>query len=339
MPIEIERLRPERAREWGEFLRTSNNGTIFHDLDFLSYHPAGRFDEHHLLFHREGKLVAVMPAALVTGADGRKYLASPYGASVGGPALPPSLESGELINLVHALQSYARDFGLQGIRMRLGPSVYLKRQEETLGFALFASGFRQSARWLCFIVEISDGTGALRPDVLSSRKMANIRRGLRKGLLPREVDATQLEVFYRLLSESMHRHRAVATHSLEELKRLFELVPGRLRLFLCRDQGREIAGVLVFMLNEVSAYTFYISGHNEGQGNAVLLHHVMHSLAREGIRYLDMGPSASSLHFNEGGVNFKEKMGARGHCRDEWVWECDAARETTSTGEEAKWST
>jgi hypothetical protein len=44
------------------------------------------------------------------------------------------------------------------------------------------------------------------------------------------------------------------------------------------------------------------------------------SLARCGFHYLDLGPSASSGHFNRGVLSFKESLGARAFCRDRWYW-------------------
>jgi hypothetical protein len=43
-------------------------------------------------------------------------------------------------------------------------------------------------------------------------------------------------------------------------------------------------------------------------------------LAERGFRYLDLGPSASTMHFNRGVVSFKESLGARAFCRDGWYW-------------------
>jgi hypothetical protein len=44
------------------------------------------------------------------------------------------------------------------------------------------------------------------------------------------------------------------------------------------------------------------------------------ALADQGIAYLDLGPSASDCHFNDGVVNFKEAIGARPFCRDQYSW-------------------
>src|SRR5215468_3242705 len=86
--IDVVPFEPRHRDEWRTFVAASDNGTLFHDLDFLDYHRAGRFEEHHLLFFDRGELVAVLPAAIVPGANGARRLASPYGASIGGFVMP-----------------------------------------------------------------------------------------------------------------------------------------------------------------------------------------------------------------------------------------------------------
>jgi len=50
---------------WQGFLARSANGTLFHDLDFLRYHPPGRFRFHHLMLIHDGEPIALFPGGLV----------------------------------------------------------------------------------------------------------------------------------------------------------------------------------------------------------------------------------------------------------------------------------
>ncbi|HWY35585.1 MAG TPA: hypothetical protein VNX68_13140, partial [Nitrosopumilaceae archaeon] len=51
---------------WNNFVNSSNNGTLFHRLDFLSYHGK-KFEsiENHLLFFKGDELFAVLPAGVI----------------------------------------------------------------------------------------------------------------------------------------------------------------------------------------------------------------------------------------------------------------------------------
>lgn len=318
--MEVLECTPESAVVWQKFLAESNNGTLFHDLDFLGYHAAGKFQTRHLMFYSEGRLVALLPAAAT---DGR-ILKSPYGASVGGPVLPPGQPALETAELVHRVKQYAVDSGLEGIEMRIAPPFYSCDSDDHLGFALLAGGFQLVRRHLCHVIPLPGDPERVLERCTRS-KLRDIRIGLRRGLQPGEVSGSRLPDFYRVLSASRARLGAVPTHSQEQLADLFRRVPAALRLFLCEVDGQTAAGILVFVLNRRVAYTFYIDQDEAFKAlrpTATLLMHVAQQMAREGFAYLDLGPTTfDDLSFNTGLATFKEEFGARGHCRDTWRWQ------------------
>jgi hypothetical protein len=67
-------------KEWDDFVAASDNGTIFHTRRFLSYHPQGRFPDASAVVRKNGKIFAVLPAAVVE-RDGKMILSSHSGAS------------------------------------------------------------------------------------------------------------------------------------------------------------------------------------------------------------------------------------------------------------------
>ena len=92
--IEVRELEPGGQAAWKRFVEESNNGTLFHDLDFLAYHPPGKFRTCHLVFSEAGETIAVMPAAVEDG-----ILKSPYGASVEGWCCPPAIPRRKRVKL------------------------------------------------------------------------------------------------------------------------------------------------------------------------------------------------------------------------------------------------
>ncbi len=326
--ISIQPYESSQATEWKTFLSRSNNGTLFHDLDFLAYHPADRFQVRNLLFYESSRLVALLPSAIEMEADGRRFLKSPYGASIGGFVLPPALKVGTMLQIVKELQSYVIAQGLAGLELRIGPNAYLRQPDDLVPFSLMAQRFTLAHRWLLFMVPLEGPRDTLLDRLLSKAKRYDVRANMKKGLQPREVGAGKLDDFLRLLSETHARLGTCTTHSREELADLLGRLPGRVRLFLCAYEGTEIAGVMVFMLNNIVANTFYIcesEAHKKLCGPAVLIAHIIEQMAIEGLRYVDLGPSVSDVHFNRGVVFFKEGFAARGFCRETWRWECAAA--------------
>lgn len=323
--IAIRPFQRNQAADWKAFLADSNNGTLFHDLDFLAYHPPERFEPHHLMFSEGGKLAALLPAAIVPEPDGRPFLKSPYGGSVGGFALPVGQRALTTIGLVPILQQYATGLGVAGIEMRIGPNIYAHEPNDALSFALAASGFTLSRRWLGHAIPLPKDPG----DVLkriNKRRRPHVRRALREGTQVVAIDLDRLPEFYALLVQ--HRERkfhAQPSHTLSELERIFQLVPNQTKLFVSIRQDQIMAGIVMFEFYCPVAYAMHLWSDDEFDDcrpAESLVAGVAEHYAKQGFCYLDLGPSArDDLGLDEGVARFKRQMGGVGFCRDTWRWE------------------
>jgi hypothetical protein len=140
--------------------------------------------------------------------------------------------------------------------------------------------------------------------------------------------------FLELFTETHARLGSLPTHTPEEIETLLHRWPAHIRIWSAHLGELTIASVLLLVLNRRICNTFYIcdrASHRSFHGLTVLLAEIADSLARRGFHYLDLGPSASSGHFNRGVVSFKESLGAKAFCRDRWCWNSCAA-----LGDEAK---
>jgi hypothetical protein len=177
----VERLSADGESAWATFLESSNDGTLFHDLRFLAYHPPERFQFEHLVVRREGKLFALLPGG-TTPIDGTPVFCSPLGASVGGLATGAKLALADTLEAVGALQHFAREAGWAGIQMTLAPSIYQRRPSQTVAFALEHHGFRLERRWLCEVVPLETGEGPRYSRLFRSTYANLVRQGSRKGM-------------------------------------------------------------------------------------------------------------------------------------------------------------
>jgi CelD/BcsL family acetyltransferase involved in cellulose biosynthesis len=330
--IDVVRLEPGNRDQWQAFVSASDNATLFHDLDFLAYHPADRFEEHHLLFYHRGELVAALPGAIVPGANGARRLASPYGASVGGIVLPEHQGVELSISLCQRLQQYVRELGVAGIDMRIGPGYYNRSGGDRLGFALAASGFTLTQRWICPAIRLPQAVEDVIKVIPLSKRRSSVRTALAKGLCVRPAGIESLPEFYGVLERNRAKHQARPTHTEEELRWLLETLPERIRLFICTLSDEIVGGTVMFDLNDRVSYWFYPC-HDDRFSNyrppSVVLYRVLEEYTRRGFLYVDLGPTGDVLvgsgpfHLNEGNLFFKQEMGGVGHCRDAWKWECD----------------
>lgn len=316
----IRPYRLEDAHAWKAFLRVSNNGTLFHDLDFLAYHSPGKYDYRHLIAQRGMHIEAVIPGAL--SAEG--IFDSLAGASFGGPAVKKSMSVEVCIDLMEAFQRYCKAAGWRGIEITLPPPVYNSEPDQTIEFALHLRGFQLVHRSMPLLIPLDRQQGDHYQRLFRQSQRSYVRACRQKGVVVTETGIGGLREFLELREETYVRLEALPTHTSEEIERLFNRIPARLRIWLAKLEETAIASVLLFVLNHHICTTFYIcdrASHREFHGVTVLFAEVMDVLARRGFRYLDLGPSASSIHFNQGVVSFKESLGARAFCRDRWRWQ------------------
>jgi hypothetical protein len=310
---------PDDAAAWKAFLAGSNNGTLFHDLDFLDYHPPGKYDFRHLIALRENCIEALVPGAV----SDNGIFVSVAGASIGGPVVKKSVTAEACLRLVEALQIYAKSAGWRGIEITLPPPIYHDEPDQKIEFALYRSGFELAHRSMPLLIPLDHKGDDHYRRLFRQSQRSYVRACRQKGVIVTEAGVEALGEFLELFAETYARLQALPAHTPQDIETLFYRLPTRLRIWSAKLEGKPIAGVLLFILNHNICTTFYICdcvSHREFHGSTVLLAELADVLARRGFRYIDLGPSASSTHFNHGVVNFKESLGARAFCRDRWRW-------------------
>jgi Acetyltransferase (GNAT) domain len=323
---------------WNAFVAASPNGCLFQDLTFLGYHPPGRFDFRHLQIRRGGTLVAVMPGGLTA----ERIYRSPLGASTGGPAFLPGLDTDEVCDIVGALQRHALNEGWRGIEITLPPAPTLTEPTQIIELALRRSGFALAGWAMSFVVPLTQDPAAsrgrdhetTRPQgddpqpsksgtLFRQKHRTAARAGRRHGIVATEHGVDALPAFLEVFADTYRRHDTAPTHTPEEIRDLMQRLPDRVRLWLAHASDVTVAGALLFHLNARTAYAFYIcdlAAYRHMNGTTTLMAALIDALAERGLSQLDLGPSASDRHFNAGVIRFKEGIGARPFCRDTYHW-------------------
>lgn len=319
--FEVSRLTSEAdVHDWNDCLSRSANATLFHRLEFLSYHPPDRFDFHHILIRQGGKPVAVVPGAV----HPEFGFQSPVGASVGGPAIARKVRLGVVCSMVSAMQDYAERQGWSGVDFTIAPSAYHDPPHQLVEFALHRTGFSLHERWACLMIAIEDSAPNRFERLFVPQKRTAVRSLAQQGLEIREAGPEGLADFLPLLKDTFERHGSQPTHSEDEIQDLMNRCHDEIRLWFAYKETVPIAALLVFLVTPQVCSTFYICDdsdyrHIDGV-TAALIAGLLDKLAERGVRFLDLGPSASTGHFNEGVVHFKQLLGAQPYCRDRWVW-------------------
>lgn len=266
---------------------SSDNGTMFHRMEFLSYHPDGRFNFHHLMFHEGDRLLAVLPGCVKDGA----YI-SPAGASMGSFVTPPDLKLNQADGVVSAFLEYARAKGFKEIHLTPPMVVFHSSVNQTLEYALRYNGFIISRVQYSSVRHIASGT-------LSRKIRYNTGLAVRRGVTI--LEENDYDRFYPILLENKAKFGVSPTHTLDELKLLDRLMPGSLKLFLAELDGNAIAGTLLFLASQKCAmnfYTMHLYEYRMLYPVSLLVMHTCEWLGKLGVEYLDYGVSMDTFSSN-----------------------------------------
>ncbi len=308
--MQVCRLTEKDHKKWEEFVAQSNNGTIFHSLKFLSYHPSERFKSYHLMIKDKEKVIALFPAVIE-----EKIIISHKGASYGGFVLKEGTGIHEVSLCVSHLVEYLKNTGIKKIILTQTPLVYYQEPNQYIDFALIKHGFKYRKREITAVIPLNVAEPLLtfHPDARRSTKKA-VREGLKVKI------SNDYEQYYEILKNNLGmRHNVTPTHTLPELLKLKNLYPDEIILFGVYLKEKMIGGMVVFVTNPRVILAFYIS-HNQNYQTYrpvnLLFYEVIKWGRLKGFKYLDLGTFTLNMEPNWGLGRFKENFNARGFLRD-----------------------
>lgn len=296
--------------KWDNFVLASSNGTMFHLQKFFDYHKPGKFKFNHLIFlDDKDNIEAVLPGTIKN-----KLYESPVGASYGS-IVTKDLKFDKALEIVTTLEEYAKGIGINEIMLTSAPMIYEKYPNQNLDFALLWKGFNYSLHYISSAIKLDKET-----DILS-RFAPTVRRNVRKSYKEKvtvEI-SDRFDLFYPILIDNKARHNVKPTHSLEDLYRLDELLPGYLKLFLVKHDGNPIAGSLMFFANTMVAICFYNMLYYDYQYLKPIqrvMYEVVKYSTEHNYAYVDIGVSQDTSAENPmtpsiNLINFKEQFDAK----------------------------
>jgi Acetyltransferase (GNAT) domain len=302
--------------EWDKFVEESDNGTMFHKREFLSYHPKDRFKDSSIVIKKDNKILSVFPAVILE-REGKKILSSHGGASYGSFVYRSDLNFREAFDLVEGIIDFAVKSKCLRIQLTPPPMIYQKKYSNYIDFALVKNGFNYIKRDVSSVVQLDTPT-----DELLSTYRPEARTALKKAI-KEGVDIVECDKFpeyYEILKKNLKmRHNVNPTHTLDELIKLKSIFPSKIRLWGAFLKDKLIAGVCNFSANPEVVLAFYISHDEEFQEYRavnLLFFEIMKRYQAEGYKFLDFGIFTVNMDPNWGLARFKENFGARGIFRD-----------------------
>jgi len=319
MGIEIKRYDPALEEVWNRFVEHSNEGTIFHRLDFLRYHGE-RFSqfEHHLAWYKGQTIFGIMPMAIFDKEDGR-VACSPYGASYGGPVFQKPLNYADSHQVVSSLLNYLTELEVTTCTLTLPIPCCYAKYSETFRLVLLEHGFRCTNRDISSVVCLSGDkpiSEEMRPH---ARRMA--RKARKAGIVP--VHRGKVADFWVVLEKTFKKHGVKPTHTLEEFRWLCGHLPERVYVDVAYLDEVPVAGIGFFVINKRVNSSFYLCQDPKFQtvqALSLLIYEALVRCQQGGFDWFDFGTSSIRMQGRGNLFRFKESFGAVGLFRETYVW-------------------
>lgn len=317
----IKIIKKQNSTDWDEFVESSNNGTIFHKLKFLSYHPRDKFNFFNLAFYEKNKLIAVLPGTLK-----ESVFKSPSGASYGS-FVTVNLTFRKYEEIIDKLLSFARKKSISDIYLTPPPNIYLKEPNEIIQFLLRYKGFEIEYDLISNAVDLSQFQVHNILEKITPMHRRAIKKSFKQELIT-EFNS-DFESFYPILLDNKKKFNTKPTHTLEEIITLNKLFPDKIKLLMAYSKEKQpIAGILLFICNTNVVLTFYISHYYKYQElRAVnrLLYEILVWAVKNNFKWLDLGVSMDTSSTNPMEpsrqlIFFKEGINSRGLLRTTYHW-------------------
>jgi len=315
MTIEVREYKDADKADWEDFLKRSNNGTIFHSVDFLAYHQKDKFNENHLIFTKKGIIISILPAAIFYDNDGKKVLKSPYGASFGGFVTLTQITLKDSSAILDTFLEYLKHQEIEKVYLTNPPPIYCKIANNYLDFCLIKNNFLYTKRELTSVIPLHAIDEPLY--FIKKRARTSVRKAIKEGVSIAESD--DYTAFYEILVESKKKFEDIPTHSLDDLLTLKKLIPKRIKLFTAFLDEKPIASAFLFICNEKAFLVFYIChllNYEKYCPVNLLLYEVIKWGINQRFQYMDLGTSTVDMVPYWSLIDFKESFNSVGYFRD-----------------------
>lgn len=310
--FEIERYTKARQQEWNGFVEKSKNGTFLLDRRYMDYHE-DRFTDHSLMFRRDGKLYAVLPANTKGGT-----LYSHQGLTYGGLILGTEARTVHVMEMIRLMNDILKGEGIERVVYKAIPHIYHRCPAEEDLYAIHREcRYRISER---------DVSSAFCPDMplkWNKDRRHGLRMAREHGIAVKRSD--DLEGFWDILEHNlMEKHGTKPVHTVSEMRLLKSRFPENILLYTSIKGDTMLGGCVVFVMPRV-VHTQYIAATGDGKRNGAVDIIINHLLDDEfpDCTYFDFGKSTESHcdMLNENLIYQKEGFGARAVCYDTYEWE------------------
>lgn len=309
--FEIRRYTEADKAAWDAFVAQSKNGTFLFFRDYMDYHR-DRFEDHSLMFYRDRRLYALMPA-------NRKgdVFQTHAGLTYGGLVMDAKTTAAATVELFSELNEYLRREGFRQVFYKCIPWMYhqLAAEED-----LYAIARTCDAR----LQERDLGTVIIQRNTLRWERIRRraLKRAQEAGITVERSD--DMAGFWAVLCDNLKRtYDSKPVHTLAEIELLHARFPENIVLYVAKKDGVILAGMVLYVSTQVVRAQYSsasVMGKELGAIDIIYDRVICRDYCH--LPYFEFGTSAmaDSNVINESLVFQKEGFGGRGICFDRYEW-------------------
>ncbi len=286
----------------------------------MDYH-ADRFVDHSLLFFRNGKLYALLPANICG-----TTLHSHQGLTYGSLITAATAKADDICTLFAEMNEYLRREGVTAVVYKAIPWIYHTYPAEEDLYALVKVCHAQ-----LLYRDISTAIPLSCKYKCSELRRRGAKRAAKLGVTIRE--SQDIAAFWQILNNNLTAKYGVPpVHSCEELQLLANRFPHNIRLIMAYNGNTPLGGTLLFCCQHL-IHTQYISASPDGKASGALdllfteLINNTNGVLSIGQAnamplMLDFGKSTEDggHYLNTQLIHQKEGFGGRAVCYDTYTW-------------------
>jgi hypothetical protein len=297
------------ARAWDALVERSRNGNLLHRRSYMDYH-ANRFVDQSLIVERHGEAVAVFPANILG-----TVVTSHGGLTYAGLIATHALRAESTLTVFGQIADHYRALGVERVIYKAAPHIFQAYPAEEDLYALHRLGAQLRRRDLSSVIALHEAFHFAQGRRHAVNKARKAGIGLQTGTDPAD--------FHALLTEVLHRHDVLPTHSLAELRLLQARFPQHIVLYEARREQSLLAGVLVYDFGR-TVHTQYLAASEEGRrlnALSLLLAELIGGIyASRSFFSFGISTEHEGRVLNGGLITQKEYFGARGFVHDFYEW-------------------
>ncbi|MCB5250055.1 MAG: GNAT family N-acetyltransferase [Candidatus Cloacimonetes bacterium] len=292
---------------WNEFVKNSKNSYFFFQRDYMEYH-SDRFDDFSLMaFDEADKLIAILPANIK-----ENILYSHQGLTFGGFLVDDKMKTETMLEIFESLKHFSKEQDIKTIVYKCIPYIYHLKPSEEDRYALFRNNAKLIRRDVTSTINLTEQVR------YSKGRKWTINKAKKEVIETFESD--DYETFWELLTRVLEsNHESKPVHTLEEIKKLANLFPKNIKLFLSKKDKRIVSGALIYENHNI-VHTQYLANSEEGRelGALDLLIDYLIKDVYKNKKYFDFGISNEDAgrYLNAGLIAQKEGFGARAVVHD-----------------------